>query len=168
MKQVLKRFYSIIYQVAVDGGIGLIMGGVHMLNLIVSDFMNDHPIKVKPDVSIRNVAHLLLRYRINGILVVSADNETQLIGVFTTADLLSLMGSVFSQGVHKMQALNEIADKPVGGFLSKEFVTLEQNDTAAKAIAVMYKKSAMTIPVYDEGKLVGVIGRHDVINIAFA
>ncbi len=139
-----------------------------MLNLIVSDFMNDHPIKVKSDVSIRNVAHLLLRYRINGMLVVNVENEEQLIGVFTTADLLALMGDVMSRGARKMQALNEIAEKPVSAFLSKEFVVLQQNDTAAKAIALMHKKKALTIPIYDGDKLVGVVGRHDLINIAFA
>ncbi len=139
-----------------------------MLNLIVSDFMNDHPIKVKSDVSIRNVAHLLLRYRINGMLVVNVENEEQLLGVFTTADLLALMGDVMSRGARKMQALNEIAEKPVSAFLAKEFVVLQQNDTAAKAIALMHKKKALTIPIYDGDKLVGVVGRHDLINIAFA
>jgi CBS domain-containing protein len=139
-----------------------------MLNLIVSDFMNDHPIKVKSDVSIRNVAHLLLRYRINGMLVVNVENEEQLLGVFTTADLLALMGDVMSRGARKMQALNEIAEKPVSAFLSKEFVVLQQDDTAAKAIALMHKKKALTIPIYDGDKLVGVVGRHDLINIAFA
>lgn len=139
-----------------------------MLNLIVSEFMNDYPIKVKSDVSIRNVAHLLLRYRINGILVVDPEHEDQLSGVFTTSDLLALMGGTLFQGAHKIQELNEIADKPVSDFLSMEFVTLQQDETAAKAMALMHKKNVLTIPIYDGTKLVGVIGRHDLINIAFA
>ena len=139
-----------------------------MLNLPVSDIMNDHPIKVKADVSIRNVAHLLLRYRINGILVVEPDNMDSLLGVFTTTDFLNLMDVATIGGAQKMQALNAIADKPVRDFVNPQFLRLQQADTTAKAIGYMHKHNVLTIPVYDGEKLVGVIGRHDVINIAFA
>jgi CBS domain-containing protein len=139
-----------------------------MLNIPVSDIMNDHPIKVKADVSIRNVAHLLLRYRINGILVVEPDNMDLLKGVFTTADFLNLMDMAISSGAHKMQALGAISDRPVRDFLNPHFLRLQQTDTTAKAIGFMHKHNVMTIPVYDGDKLIGVVGRHDVINIAFA
>ena len=139
-----------------------------MLNLPVSDFMNDHPIKVKADVSIRNIAHLLLRYRINGILVVSPDNPEHLMGVFTTSDLLAIINETMTVGTQKMMALNMVADHPVSEFLPDEIPKLQQTDSAAKAIAVMHKKDALTIAVYDGSKLVGVLGRHDIINIAFA
>ena len=138
-----------------------------MLNIPVSDIMNDHPIKVKGDVSIRNLAHLLLRYRINGILVVSPDDENIVLGVFTTHDFLNLM-DIGLTGSHRMQALNKIADQAVREFVNQHFVRLQQTDTTAKAIGLMHKQDALTIPVYDGEKLVGVVGRHDVINIAFA
>jgi CBS domain-containing protein len=138
-----------------------------MLNLPVSDIMNDHPIKVRSDVSIRNLAHLLLRYRINGILVVTPGDENKVVGIFTTHDFLNLMDLSLT-GSHRMQALNQIADQPVSEFVNPQFMRLQQTDTAAKAIAMMHKHNALTLPVYDGDKLVGVVGRHDVINIAFA
>ncbi|MBF0330913.1 MAG: CBS domain-containing protein [Candidatus Omnitrophica bacterium] len=138
-----------------------------MLNLPVSDIMNDHPIKVKGDVSIRNLAHLLLRYRINGILVVAPDDEKNVLGVFTTHDFLNLM-DLSMAGSHRALALNKVADQPVKEFVNPQFIRLQQTDTTAKAIAVMHKHNALTIPVYDGDNLVGVVGRHDVINIAFA
>ena len=139
-----------------------------MLNLPVSDIMNDHPIKVRADVSIRNVAHLLMRYRINGILVVSPEDPEELRGVFTTADLLAIINEAMACGAQKIQALNTVADHPVSEFLDDGYARLQQRDTAAKAIGLMHKKDSLTIPVYDGKKLVGVIGRHDIINIAFA
>ncbi len=139
-----------------------------MLNLPVSEFMNDHPIKVRADVSIRNVAHLLMRYRINGILVVSPDDPDQLLGVFTTTDLLTIIQEALAIGAHKIGALNAVAEHPVMDFLGEEIVKLQQTDSAAKAIGLMHKKEVLTIPVYDGDKLVGVLGRHDIINIAFA
>jgi CBS domain-containing protein len=139
-----------------------------MLNIPVSEIMNDHPIKVNADMSIRNVAHLLLRYRINGILVVDQDHAEALLGVFTTADFLNLMEMAITSGAQKMQALSGISDRAVGDFVNRQFLRLQQTDTTAKAIGYMHKHNVLTIPVYDGEKLVGVVGRHDVINIAFA
>jgi predicted transcriptional regulator len=139
-----------------------------MLKLPVKDIMNDHPIKVKADVSIRNVAHLLLRYRINGILVVDPQDPTTLLGVFTTADLVDLMNMALSSGAKKMKALGVVADQPVGTFVNRQFLKMQHTDSTAKAIGLMHNNDVLTIPVYDGDKLVGIIGRHDVINIAFA
>lgn len=38
--------------------------------------MGEHPIKVVEDMRVGMVAHLLLRYRINGILVVKKEDTT--------------------------------------------------------------------------------------------
>ena len=130
--------------------------------------MNDHPIKVKSDVSVRNVAHLLLRSRINGILVVSAADPQKLVGVFTTRNLLHLMGDSLARRRQKMQALHDVGSQPVGNFIKEKLLTLQASDNTAKAVGLMHKKNAVTIPVFDGDKLVGVIGRHDIINIAFA
>jgi predicted transcriptional regulator len=67
-----------------------------------------------------------------------------------------------------MHALGEVSGRPVNDFLNRDFASLQTNDNAAKAVALMHKKNALTIPVYDGQKLVGVVGRHDIINIAFA
>ena len=140
-----------------------------MLNLLISDIMNDHPISVRADVSIRNVAHLLLRYRINGILVMDPANDRKLLGVFTSRDLLDLMGAALRSGKQRMKALNAVGGRPVAEFLKKgKLLTLQADDNAARAVALMHNKKAITIPVFSGGKVVGVVGRHDIINIAFA
>ncbi len=139
-----------------------------MLSIPVGDIMNDHPIKVKADVTIRNVAHLLLRYRINGILVVDPENTDELLGIFTTTDFMNLIDMGITQGQKKMQALNEIADRPVRDFVNRQFLKLQQTDTTAKAVGLVHKYNVLTLPVYDGNKLVGGIGRHDLSNIAFA
>ena len=67
------------------------------------------------------------------------------------------------------QALHDIGERAVADFLKPgEIVTLQASDNAAKAVGLMHKKHTITIPVFDGEKLVGVIGRHDIINIAFA
>ncbi len=64
----------------------------------LSHIMCDHPIKISEDVNAGTVAHLLLRYRINGILVVNKDDSECLVGVFTTTDCLKLLEQAFSSG----------------------------------------------------------------------
>ena len=131
----------------------------------LEDIMCAHPITVKEDVTVGDVTHLLFRYRINGILVVEKDDESKLIGIFTTTDLLKLIDEALSKGVHREGALEEISNQPVGNFASKCIVSLQKDTKVTKAIATMHKKNVHTIPVFDKDKLVGVVGRHDILNI---
>jgi len=139
-----------------------------MMKISLKDVMCDHPIKVKESVSVGNVAHLLFRYQINGILVVSDNDDQKLIGIFTTTDLLRLMADAISKGVHRIEELQKAAQRSVGELTSKDVVSLQQEDKVVKAIALMDRRNVHTIPVYDGEKLVGVVGRHDLINVALA
>ncbi len=138
-----------------------------MLKLSLADIMCEHPITVKEDVSVSDVTHLLFRYRINGILVVNKNDKNKLIGIFTTTDLFKLIDGVISKGVHRESALKEISKQSVGDLASKRIVLLQKDTKITKAIAIMHKKNVHTIPVFDKDKLVGVVGRHDILNITF-
>ncbi|MCK4519820.1 MAG: CBS domain-containing protein [Candidatus Omnitrophica bacterium] len=138
-----------------------------MLKISLEDIMCEHPITVKEDVSVGEVAHLLLRYRINGILIVKKDDKNKLIGIFTTADLLNLIDKVFSKGVRRADAFKKISKQLVGKLASKRIVSFQKGVKLVKAIAVMHKKNVHTIPVFDKDKLVGVVGKHDLINATF-
>ncbi|MDD3375467.1 MAG: CBS domain-containing protein [Candidatus Omnitrophica bacterium] len=139
-----------------------------MHNIEIHEIMCDHPIKVKESISIGNVAHLLFRYQINGILVVRDDDDKKLVGVFTTTDLLNLMAKAVSEGKHRIDELKDISQKPVGEYSSCDIISLQKTDKVAKAIATMHRKGVHTIPVFDGDELVGVLGRHDVLNIALS
>ena len=138
-----------------------------MLKMSLEDIMCEHPITVKEDVTVGDVTHLLFRYRINGILVVEKDDKRKLIGIFTTTDLLKLIDEALSKGVHRENALKEIAKQSVGNLASKYIVSLQKDTKVTKAIAIMHKKNVHTIPVFDKDELVGVVGRHDILNITF-
>ncbi|MFA5088284.1 MAG: CBS domain-containing protein, partial [Candidatus Omnitrophota bacterium] len=84
-----------------------------MLKVTLEEIMSDHPVKVKETVSVGNVAHLLLRYRINGIIVVKEDDENCLAGIFTTSDLLRLLDQVIAEGGHRIEELHKVAELPV-------------------------------------------------------
>ena len=137
-----------------------------MTRITLEDIMCDHPIKVKEDVSVGKVSHLLLRYRINGILVVRKKDPNQLAGIFTTGDLLRLIDSALARGGHRIDALKKLANLAVGRVACKAVFSLKKEAKITKAIALMHKKNVYTIPVYDKNNLVGVVGRHDILNVA--
>jgi len=138
-----------------------------MLKLNLSDIMCEHPITVKENVSIGKVAHLLFRYRINGILVVDKKDKSKLIGIFTTTDLLKLIDEALTKGIHREEALENISKKSVGDLASKHIIALQKDTKVSKVIATMHKKNVHTIPVFDKDQLVGVVGMHDILSITF-
>lgn len=139
-----------------------------MLNVPLENIMSEHPIRVKEDIRLASVSHLMLRYRINGVLVVRNGDENNLIGVFTTTDLLKLIDKALAKRHQRIAELKKIAMMPVGRVASRSIISLQKTDTVAKAIAVMHKKNVHTIPIYDKDRLVGVIGKHDILNMALA
>ena len=139
-----------------------------MNDVLLKDIMCEHPITVKEDVTVGTVAHLLLRYRINGILVVSKDDAQKLIGVFTTTDLLHLLDEACASNEGKQHILKCFAKESVGQRACKQIVSLQARETVAQAISVMHERNVHTIPIFDNDKIVGVIGRHDVLNIALS
>ena len=138
-----------------------------MIQVTLEDIMTTNPIKIKESIRLGDVAHLLLRYQINGILIVSDDNPDDLVGICTTTDCLALIDRAFSVN-NKMTELSRLSDLPVGDVSTKNVLTFQKETKVTKAIALMHRKNIHTLPIYDGDKLVGVVGRHDILNIAFS
>ncbi len=136
-----------------------------MINGTIEDIMNQKPLTLKSGTSVGQVAHILYRMRINGILITEKEDKTKLLGIFTTTDLLKLLEEATESGEDMAAELEKISNKSVDDYYSKDIITLQHDDTIEKAIEVMAKKNVHTIPVYKADELVGVIGRHDVLNI---
>ena len=137
-----------------------------MQNVRIEDIMSEQPIKVKENVPVGSVAHLLLRYRINGLLVVKEKDEHHLVGILTTTDLLRLIDVPLSKRIHRMKALKKIAHLTAGQVASRNVQSLKKGDKVVKAVALMHRKNIHTIPIYHKKKLVGVLGKHDILNMA--
>ena len=129
--------------------------------------MCEHPVTVKENTNVGEVAHLLLRYRIDGVLIMKKDDKNKLVGIFTTTDLLKLIDKAFSKGVHRADVLKKTSKQLVGSLASKPIVSFQKDVKLAKAIAIIHKKNVHTIPIFDKDKLVGVVGKHDLLNATF-
>lgn len=138
-----------------------------MLKATVGDIMSEHIVKITDKYTVMQAAHLLLRFQINGVLVVRDGKPDDVIGILTTTDLLRLLDKVLSTHGHKIAELDKMAKMIVGDVLSTNVLKMQKDTRLEKAIAIMHRENKHTIPVYDGEKLVGVIGRHDILNAAF-
>lgn len=137
-----------------------------MLRGPISDIMSEHIVKVKESASIRDAAHLLLRFQINGIFVMGETSD-DLLGILTTTDLLKILDDALSMPIQKMSSLQSVASLRVSDVMSRDVVRVQKDTAIARVITLMHKKQVHTVPIFDNDKLVGVVGRHDFINAAF-
>lgn len=138
-----------------------------MLKTTVENIMTENIVKLGKEATVMDAAHILLRFQINGLLVLEKKDSDKVVGILTTTDLLRLLNKALSKHAHKMSELDKIGRLQLKNVVSGNVVKVQKNINLAKVIAIMHRKNVHTIPVYDGKKLVGIIGRHDILNVAF-
>lgn len=135
-----------------------------MLEVKLQDIMSDNIVTIDEEATVKQAAHLLLRFQINGILVRSKDDKDNVVGILTTTDLLKLLDRALSRPGNRMTAMKELSELQVLRFASKEVVKVQKDTKISRVAAIMHKRNIHTIPIYDGARLIGVVGRHDILN----
>jgi CBS domain-containing protein len=121
--------------------------------LKAKDVMTTPVITVSPDASLVDATKLLAANRITGVPV--ADAEGKVIGILTEKDVLNFAYKYV--GTLRNTKVKEAMTEHVVSFPS---------DTPVEAIAICFSKSEFRrVPIIDEGKLVGIISRRDIIRL---
>jgi CBS-domain-containing membrane protein len=142
----------------------------------ISDIMSTDVITVQPDTKIPQAASLLLEKHINGLPVVDQDNN--LVGIICQSDLIVQqkklpVPTVFTLldgliPLTSMSHLEKEVQKMAATTVDQAMTpnpTAVHPDTELEDVAdLMVKKNFHTIPVVQEGKLVGVVGKEDVLK----
>lgn len=144
--------------------------------LKAKDIMTDKAITLKPETDIVNAVKTLLDNKINGVPVVEEDGSV--VGVLTQSDLVAQqkelkLPSFFTllDGVFPLSSYEEL-DKQlqkISAIVVREAMTPAPStvtpDTEIAQIAtIMADKKLYTLPVVDNGKLVGVVGKEDILR----
>lgn len=144
--------------------------------LKAQDIMTREVITVEEATTVRELASLLLTKNISGAPVVDASG--QVIGVVTESDLIFqnkrvhlpttfalLDAFVFLERPGKTEAeLHKIAGTKVGDICSRKLVSVTPETELEEIATLMVEQQRHTLPVLDQGKLVGVIGKSDIIR----
>jgi CBS domain-containing protein len=144
--------------------------------LKAQDIMTKDPITVYPDTEISQAAKLMLEHHINGVPVVDA--QRKLVGILCQSDLIEQqraipIPSVFTvfEGFipltsmrHLEKEVEKITATTVSHAMTKNPITISPDTTIENIAKLMIEKKFHTLPVVDEGKLVGVVGKEDVLK----
>lgn len=137
------------------------------MNIRIADIMTEFVVSIREDVSVQNAAHLMLRQKINGVFIISRENPNDILGVFTTTDLLRILGGVLGDKTKMQETLSVIGAEPAICHASRTVERIPHDAPLIDAIELMCEKNIHTLPVFEGDSLVGVVGRHDILNAAF-
>jgi CBS-domain-containing membrane protein len=144
--------------------------------LTVKDIMTTEVITVTPDTEVVEATKLLLENHINGLPVI--DETGKLLGILCQSDLIAqqkklpipsyftfLDGLIATSSMKDIEKqVQKIAAATVAQAMTPKPVWVT-SDTAIEVVAaLMVDKNFHTIPVVDEGKLVGVVGKEDLLK----
>ena len=144
--------------------------------LKASDIMSTDVISVKKETSLKDLARLLYEHHINGAPVL--DDDGVLIGIICESDLIrknkklhiptvvTLFDAVFYLESPKKfeKELERINAAKVEDLYTTEVVIVEKETPIDEIATIMAEKKMYTIPVMDGGRLVGIVGKADLIR----
>ncbi len=144
--------------------------------LTAKDIMTSDLISVSPDTEIVHAARLLLEKGLNGVPVV--DKRGELVGIICQSDLIAQqkrlpIPSIFTllngfiplaSKKHFEKAVQKIAAVTVADAMTPNPITISTDTGIDEVAGLMVDKNFHTLPVVDQGKLVGVVGKEDVLR----
>lgn len=140
------------------------------------DIMTPDPVTLAPDLDIRSAAKLLIARKINGAPVV--DKDGKLLGVLTQSDLVAQQKQVTLPSLFAMldgfialssrsdfeRELQKIAATTVAQAMTVDPKSVSPQTPIDEIATVMVNEKLYTLPVVDSGKLVGVVGKEDILR----
>ena len=142
------------------------------------DIMTTEVIVANKNDIIANVANLLIKEKIGGLPVV--DEENKVVGIISETDIMKkeshidspkmlnfLQGIIFLNDMKKFEdELRVIAAYKVEDLMSKDIVTVKEDDTFDYVANIMINESINRVPVVDkENRLVGIITVDDILDV---
>jgi len=144
--------------------------------LKAKDIMTRDVITVFPNMEIVNATEILLKNHINGIPVL--DNNDLLVGIICQSDLISqqknipvpslftlLDGFIPLTSTKKLEkSIQKIAAITVSDAMTKNPVSVTPDTDIGVIAELMVDKNFHSLPVVEDEKLVGIIGKEDVLQ----
>ena len=144
--------------------------------LKVKDIMTRKVKTVSPETEIAQAAKLLLSERINGVPVVN--NTGEVVGILCQSDLIAQQKSIPIPSLFTLldgyipltllsrldKEVEKIAATKVDHAMTPDPTTVNSDTDIEKVAALMVEKNYHTLPVVDDGKLVGIVGKEDILK----
>lgn len=144
--------------------------------LTAKDIMTKNVITVKKDTTVSELADILTKNRISGAPVL--DDSGKVIGVVTESDLVeqskflhlptvfTILDSVIflESEKHFGKELKKMTGAKVEDIYTKSLTTVGPDTPVREIATIMAEKKVYTIPVIDGERLVGIVGKADIVR----
>jgi CBS domain-containing protein len=148
--------------------------------LKVKDIMTKEIITVSPQTEITSAAKILLEKRINGLPVI--DDSGKLVGILCQSDLVAQQKSIPIPSVYTLldsfipltslkridKEVKKIAALKVEQAMTPHPVTVGPETGIEDVARLMVDKKYHTLPVMEGDKIVGIVGKEDVLKTLLA
>ncbi len=128
--------------------------------VIAKDLMRTDLITVSKAATVSEVIDILAEKGITGLPVV--EDDMTLVGLISEKDVLQVAYRIIAQSYDPATSRATVEK-----LMAKELVTFSPDDNLADICQCFLDRSIRRVPVVDEGKLVGIISRKDIITLAF-
>ena len=140
------------------------------------DIMTKEVLSVSPETLVSDLAKTLVGKKISGVPVVDADGR--LVGIVTQSDLVERAQELelppalnildfhlyLEVPSHFFRKLEKMLGATVGDIMSPKPVTVSPDTPVPRLAALMDRQKVHTLPVLEGGKIVGIIGKIDLVR----
>ena len=126
-----------------------IVGSLKNLKTGINGMVRKTP-KITPETTIYEAARLMV------------ENQTRQLPVF---DKAKVKGVVTTESLMQNAVDTEFGDKPVSCMMSEGVISLDASDHVGKLINVLREEGISRVPVLSNGKLVGIVTMHDLLQL---
>jgi CBS domain-containing protein len=141
--------------------------------LTIRDVMVSTVVTVEPHATLKDVAQSLVDHRISGMPVVDSDGSV--LGVVSEADVLLKEGGagairhrslarVRGESQETRAQLAKAAASTAGEAMTAPAITIGPDRSIAEAAALMTGRRVNRLPVVEDGRLVGIVSRADLVR----
>lgn len=144
---------------------------------LVRDIMTTEVIKIYPETKVGDVARLMTQHAISGLPVV--DQQEQVLGVVTERDMIfrntrfrlpgfiMILDSIIplETSSHYRDRLQHTLGTTAREIMSEPAVTISPDATIEELAEVMIDRRMNPVPVVQNGRLVGIVSRSDIIRL---
>ncbi len=124
-----------------------------LAKITASEYMTPNPVYFRPNTDVFEAIRKLLEHKITGAPVL--DEHGKIVGAFSELDCLRItLDSTYYEGM---------AGK-VSEFMTKDVTSVDVDTSIVEVAEMLIKTPLRHFPVMDDGKLVGVISRVDVLK----
>jgi CBS domain-containing protein len=138
---------------------------------LVGGIMTLRTVRIRMDDTLHRAAEVIALSGVGDLMVIDQDNR--FVGVLSVGDVLRAampdVDEILDEGGTLEQAFrlflrkgSELMYKPVAPLVITSPLTVSPSDHVAKAAAIMLERNIHRLPVVEDGRLVGTVGRTDI------